>query len=290
MTDAPTPTVCLTVDLDALSVWQMLGATGALSVSRGEFGATVGTPRLLDSVRRFAVPTTWFIPGITAEHYPDAVLSVVDAGHEIASHGHRHLDFTRLSADEARDDIRRATEALQALTGVVPAGIRLTGSDVDGRCIEVVAEEGFAYDSSVCGGYHARWARARDVFDAEGGVQFGRPLDLVELPFDFSVTDFSHFEIHGGVGLPAAMPNPRQLEEVWCDELDDLAVRDPTGVLMIVVHPQVIGRGSRLAMLERVIEHALSNGFRFATAETLAAEFRDREAAKAGDAMPAADD
>jgi peptidoglycan/xylan/chitin deacetylase (PgdA/CDA1 family) len=145
-----------------------------------------------------------------------------------------------------------------------------------------VADKGFLYDSSLCGGYRARWARRRDTFDDDGRIRFGEPLDLVELPFDYSVTDFSHFEIHGGSGLPAAMPNPRQLEAVWRDELDDLAVRDPDGFLMVAVHPQVIGRGSRMAMLERVIEHALEHGFRFATAETLAREFRARAAPAVG--------
>jgi peptidoglycan/xylan/chitin deacetylase (PgdA/CDA1 family) len=284
VTNASQPAACVTVDLDAISVWQMLGWTGAQSISRGEFGATEGTARLLDAFRELEIPTTWFVPGVTAQHYPDAVLSVLDAGHEIASHGHRHLDFANLPVETATDDIRTATSVLEALTGRRPVGVRLTGSDIDGACLEIVADEGFLYDSSLCGGYRPRWARRRDTFDDDGRISFGERLDLVELPFDYSVTDFSHFEIHGGSGLPAAMPNPRQLEEVWRDELDDLAVRDPDGFLMIALHPQVIGRGSRMAMLERVIAHARELGFRFATAETLAREFRERDVACAGGA------
>jgi peptidoglycan/xylan/chitin deacetylase (PgdA/CDA1 family) len=164
---------------------------------------------------------------------------------------------------------------LERVTGRTPVGVRLSGSDIDGRCLEVIAAQDFLYDSSLCGGYRATWARGQDTFNEDGSVTFGRALDLVELPFNYSLTDFSHFEVHAALGLPAALPNPRQLGEVWQDEIDDLASREPEGFVMIVVHPQVIGRGSRLAMLERIIEYALELGCRFATGEALAKEFRE---------------
>jgi peptidoglycan/xylan/chitin deacetylase (PgdA/CDA1 family) len=266
--------VCLTVDYDAISLWLMLGSTGAQSISRGEFGVTDGTPRLLDAFDRLGITTSWFIPGSTAAQYPDSVAAVASAGHEIANHGYLHENFAALPIDEARSAILRANEVLERVTGKRPVGVRLPGSDLDGRCLELVCDERFLYDSSLCGGYRAYWARSCDTFDESQFLHHGEPLDLVELPFHYSITDFSHFEINAALGLPAAMPNPRQLEEVWRDELDDLVTREPDGFLMMVVHPQVIGRGSRMAMLERVIRYALDSGFRFVTAETLAREFR----------------
>ena len=284
------PAVCLSVDYDALSIWTMMGAIGARSVSRGEFAVTDATPRLLEVFERHGIETTWFIPGITAAQYPDSVAAVAAAGHEIANHGHLHEDFGTLPLPEARAAIARASETLERVTGVRPLGARLSGNDLDGGCLEILAEQGFDYDSSLFGGYSAHWARARDSWDSEGLLHYGDRLDLVELPIgSYSHTDFSHFEINAALGLPAALANPRQLEQIWVDELDDLDSRQPDGFLMLAIHPQTIGRGSRLAMLERVIAYALAGGHRFVSCAELARGFREQEAAtSAGAAEPGA--
>lgn len=274
------PTVCLTVDYDALSIWMMMGATGARSVSRGEFAVTDAAPRLLEVFARHGIETTWFVPGITAAQYPESVAAVAAAGHEIANHGHLHEDFGMLPLPEAAGAIARANETLERVTGVHPLGARLSGNDLDGGCLDILAEQGFLYDSSLFGGYSAHWARSADSWDSDGLLHHGERLDLVELPIgSYSHTDFSHFEINAALGLPAALANPRQLEQIWVDELDDLDARQPDGFLMLAVHPQTIARGSRLAMLERVIAYALEGGHRFVTCEELARGFREREAA-----------
>ncbi len=268
-------TVCLTVDYDAVSVWRMHGAVGARGLSRGEFGVTEGAPRLLESLERHGVTATWFVPGITARQYPKSVAGVATAGHEIANHGYFHEDFAALSPDDARSAIRRGNETLAEITGQRPVGARLPGGDLDGVNLEILADEGFLYDSSLIGGYRPSWAHGGHTFDDEGMLQRGAPLRLVELPWSYLASDKAHFEInHSGPLFPTALANPRQLEEVWRDEIDDLIGRDPEGFMMLIVHPQVIGRGSRLAMLERIIEYAQSRSCRFATARTLAEEFR----------------
>jgi len=98
---------------------------------------------------------------------------------------------------------------------------------------------------------------------------------MVELPFVWILTDFSQFEFHyGSPQYRALLLNARQVEEVWKDEIDDLIKRQPDGFLMFALHPQVIGRGSRLSMLERVIEYGLEKQCRFVTAAQLSQEFR----------------
>lgn len=275
MTDV---SVCLTVDYDAISLWRMFGAAGARSLSRGEFGSAVGAPRLLELFRRHEIVTTWFVPGITAQEFPDSVAAVAAAGHEIGNHGHLHEDFGTLPLDAAREAILRANDVLQRVAGRPPVGARLPGGDLDAGCLTILAEEGFSYDSSLFGGYEPRWARTLRV-DGDGRLERGDELPLVELPLDYSVSDFSYFEIGFAPPLPAVLPSPRQVEQIWCDELDDLVDRQSGGILMVAVHPQCIGRGSRLAMLERFIRHARDRGCRFAAAETLALEFRERQPA-----------
>ena len=82
--------VCLTFDFDAISVWiGNFHASSPSAISRGEFGV-VGARRLLDMLREWKIPSTWFVPGHTADTYPDAVAQIAAAGHEIGHHGYRH--------------------------------------------------------------------------------------------------------------------------------------------------------------------------------------------------------
>ena len=274
-------TICMSVDYDAVSTWIAAGQTGLRTLSRGEFAA-YATPQLLEIFKRYAITTSWYIPGTTALQYPDSVAQVAAADHEIANHTLRHEDIGTLSIDHMRHSLTRTNEILERITGRRPVGARLSGADLgDGTCLKVMAEEGFRYDSSLLGGYRPFWAPSPHTIDAEGLIRRGDPLDIVELPFVWILTDFSQFEFHyGPPQYRALLLNARQVEEVWRDEIDDLISRDPAGFLMFALHPQVIGRGSRLAMLERVIEYGLERKCRFATAAEIAEEFRATEAGK----------
>jgi peptidoglycan/xylan/chitin deacetylase (PgdA/CDA1 family) len=54
------------------------------------FGPLVGVPRILDVLHRKNLKSTFFVPGYTAERYPDMLLQIVAAGHEIGHHGYLH--------------------------------------------------------------------------------------------------------------------------------------------------------------------------------------------------------
>lgn len=271
-------TICMSVDYDAVSTWIAAGQTGLRTLSRGEF-AELATPQLLEIFKRYGVVTSWYIPGATALQYPDSVAAVGAAGHEIANHTFGHEDIGALPVEGMRTSLQRTNEVLERITGQRPVGARLSGADLgDGTVLKVMAEMGFEYDSSLLGGYRALWAPSPHKIDADGLIQRGAPLNLVELPFVWILTDFSQFEFHyGPPQYRALLPNARQVEEVWKDEIEDLIKRDPDGFVMFALHPQVIGRGSRLAMLERVIEFALERNCRFATAANIASEFRAAE-------------
>ena len=59
---AENTTVCLSFDFDAISVWLgSFGTSTPTAMSRGEFGANVGTPRILDLLEREDVPASWFV-------------------------------------------------------------------------------------------------------------------------------------------------------------------------------------------------------------------------------------
>ncbi len=74
------------IDVDAVSGW-INTTTGqkadVTNISRGVFGATVGTDRLLQLFEKYNIKATWFIPGHSIESFPKQMAKVRDAGHEM---------------------------------------------------------------------------------------------------------------------------------------------------------------------------------------------------------------
>ena len=113
--------VCLTFDFDAMSVWiGTFHARSPSALSRGEFG-NVGANRLLTMMREWGIQSTWFVPGHTAEAFPQTVQKIAEDGHEIGHHGYFH-ERPQNPEDEGRD-FDRASAALERLIGKRPSGI-----------------------------------------------------------------------------------------------------------------------------------------------------------------------
>src|SRR6185295_12103832 len=77
---------CFTFDVDAESpiLFEHPESADWLDVmTHQEYGPRTGVPRLLRLLERRAVPATFFVPGYSAERWPDAVRAIRDAGHEI---------------------------------------------------------------------------------------------------------------------------------------------------------------------------------------------------------------
>jgi peptidoglycan/xylan/chitin deacetylase (PgdA/CDA1 family) len=276
-------TVCISADFDAMSIWMSWGARGARVLSRGEFGATIGAPRLLQVLERYSIPSTWFVPGHTAESWPEVTAEIAARGHEIGAHGYLHEAFDRLSRDEVTRIVRKSNDALERVTGQRPRGLRVPAGDFDGELLELMVDEGFSYDSSLLGGdFFPYWCRGRDELDDDGPVKLGPRLNLVELPIGFITNDFNHFEFNYGNPTLVGHDPPRRVEEIWREQFDYMHEHCPGGTLILTLHPQTIGQGLRIAMLERFILHCMSRpGTRFATHESVATEFRQAEVAAA---------
>src|SRR5579885_3248855 len=77
----PDSTVCLSFDFDAMSVWFGFERTTPAMLNRGEYGARVGVPRILDLLDRHGIAATFFVPGHTVESFPEpthAILELVE--------------------------------------------------------------------------------------------------------------------------------------------------------------------------------------------------------------------
>lgn len=268
--------VCLTFDFDALSVW--IGPRRSRSpnlIARGEFGE-VGAARLVDLLAEQAIPSTWFIPGHTIDTYPDVCRRVVDGGHEVAYHGYCHeAPSSRRDEEEERAILERGIDRIEHLTGQPPTGHRLPGGNLGDRWIGLLLEHGFSYDSSMAPrDYHPTWCRTGDVVRTDAAFGFGKAVDLVELPFDWILDDWPYFTYDPGAHLQG-LRSPDDVFAVWSGEFDYLAEEVGAGVFVLTMHPQCIGRGSRMRMLRRLVDHMRADDrVVFRTMNDVATRFR----------------
>jgi polysaccharide deacetylase family protein (PEP-CTERM system associated) len=95
---------------------------------------------------------TFFTLGWIAERYPHVVRSIVDNGHELASHGYGHQRASDLTPAEFRDDITRAKSLLEDLGGVVIRGYRAPSFSISEKnwwAVEELENAGYVYSSSI---------------------------------------------------------------------------------------------------------------------------------------------
>ena len=128
------------------------------------------------------IKATFFVLGWVAERYPALMQRIAAAGHEIASHGYDHARVFMLSPDQFRDDLERSRKLLEDSSGLKVIGYRAPSFSIDQRtpwAHEILAEQGYAYSSSVAPINH-------DHYGWAGSPRFAwKPVegsDLIELP------------------------------------------------------------------------------------------------------------
>jgi peptidoglycan/xylan/chitin deacetylase (PgdA/CDA1 family) len=238
---------CFTFDVDAESpiLFEHPEAAGWLDVMTHQaYGPRTGMPRILRLLDRQQIRATFFVPGFTAERWPDTVRAIRDGGHEIACHGYLH-EGSRL-ADAATEE-RRLVRALEALdsVGVRPVGYRAPNWEASFALPAILARHGFRYDSSLMDSdwpYRLAVSEAPDV------------PSLIELPVHWSLDDWEPYTYLPGISGTGLIASPADLTARWALELEALV--DEGGLFMLTNHPFVSGRASRAAALERLIERA----------------------------------
>jgi len=267
--------VCLTFDPDATSIWVgTFGSRNPSMISRGEYDIAVGLPRVLKLLRQNELTATFFVPGHTAYAYPDAIKAIRDAGHEIGHHGMFHENPANFDRAGEKEILDRGLEALDRVVGIRPQGYRSPAWDLSPNSIDLLREAGFLYDSSCMGNdFDSYYLRVGDQWSANELYRFGRMSELVEMPITWLLDDFIVFEHIWG--SQEGLRRARDIEELWREEFDYGYANCPGGVITLTMHPHVIGRGSRITMLQRLIDHFRSqDGVVFETLSTAATRWK----------------
>ena len=249
--------VCLTFDFDAISLW--LGTFHVASptpLSRGEFGARVGIWRILDLLDRYAIKATFFVPGHTADTYPKTVKEIHGRGHEIAHHGYCHENPLKLEYEEEKALLKKAINSLKAITGEAPLGSRSPAWDLGPNTVKLLLENTFVYDSSMMADdFRIYKCRIGDKVSKTEPFRFGSETALLEIPVSWSLDDFPAFE-----PTPSAtrFTPSSAVFEIWKEEFDYMYNNVEGGVYTLSMHPQVIGRGHRIMILEKLARYIQS--------------------------------
>ena len=111
-----------------------------------EYGSRAGVWRLLRIFKEYQVPVTIFAVGMAVERNPAVIEAMVDAGHEICSHGYRWIDYQYVTEDQEREHIGLAIAAIENVTGRRPLGWYTGRTSPNTRRL-VVEEGGFLYDA-----------------------------------------------------------------------------------------------------------------------------------------------
>lgn len=238
----------LSFDVDAESPILVEGrryAEDPVLMSHQAYGPQVAVPRLLDLLEEYSLPATFFVPGYTADHYPEAVERIAASGREIAHHGYSHHSPLRLDEAGERADLERGLGALDRL-GVRPAGYRTPSWEPSRRTFDLLTEYGFVYDSSL-------------MDDDRPYLLETAAGELAELPPHWGLDDWNQYAyLPDPRSGPGTVHPPARAVSLWRAELDGM--RRHGCLFVLTMHPFLSGRPGRVEGLRTLIEHALECG------------------------------
>lgn len=259
--------VGLSFDVDNATATLSTGNLDYELLSRGEYGAVDGLPRILQMLDRQQVPASFFIPAASAVLHPGMITQIqaLKVAHEIGVHGwiHERLPLLNNEQEEQRL-LDLSIETLTRLTGKRPVGYRAPSWKFSRWTMGQVKAAGFLYDSSLM---------ASD--DAYEILLDGSPTGIVELPIERILDDAPYF----GSNADGSNPSIGDVYEVFRSEFD--VAYDEGGLYLLTLHPHMIGHRSRTAMLEKLVQHIKGRpNVWFATHEQIANHVKPLIAAK----------
>ncbi|SPN97347.1 uncharacterized protein DNG_00861 [Cephalotrichum gorgonifer] len=276
--------VALTVDFDAVSHWLGTGChadNNMADYSSGIFAGQVGVYRLLDVFGKNGVAdkVTWFIPGHTAETFPEAAAAVAKSGAEIGLHG-----------------IDVATK----LTGKKPRGYRAPMYTIRESTVQLLREHEFLYDSSLM--HHDSQPYFTPADPPIKPIDFSQPASswlqpsaiasqsyppegrhpLVELPCGWYNEDMMPLQYLPHLANSMGYVSTRVVEQMWKDKFTWLWENSLTSsregdesadfVFPILVHPDTSGLAHIIGMVDRFVQwlQGFGDEVEFCTCEEIA--------------------
>jgi peptidoglycan-N-acetylglucosamine deacetylase len=234
--------VCLTFDLDAETAWisrDPANIDRLAVMSQGAYGPKVGVPLILDFLDANRLKASFFVPGWTAERYPDVVAEIHRRGHEIGHHGYLHEGLEGRSRDEEEAILVKGSKILTDITGTPPIGYRAPLYEITRETAGLLRAHGFLYATNL---QDTIWPYLHP----------GTP-PLVEIPATWLLDDGPFFAYGLRPPLYRQIFPPAAVLSAWSDEFRGM--HPLGGAFTLILHPQYIGRPSRLLMLQQLVDY-----------------------------------
>jgi len=194
-----------------------------------EYGTRAGVWRLLRLFKKYGVPVTVFAVTRALEKYPEMVKVFLDAGHEIASHGHRWITYQDIDEETERAHMKRAVEIITQLTGERPLGWYTGRTSPNTR--KLVKEfGGFLYDAD----------------DYSDDLPFWDEGQLV-IPYTLDANDMRFCTPQGF--------NTGEQFFVYLRDTFDALYAEGGRMMSVGLHCRIVGKPGRIAALERFLQH-----------------------------------
>jgi len=194
-------------------------------------------PRILDTLQELGLRATFFVEGLNTELYPDALLEIVNSGHELGYHGWRHEYWRNLSPSNEARALEQGVHRMHEL-GVRPRGFRPPGGRLTPSSPELLENLGFTYCSPA-------------------GLGIGFLGNLVVLPFEWRLIDaYYYLPRFGGLRKSATGSSepmsPFHFRETLSSALQGV-VRDG-GHLTLLFHPFLEEQEDRFEIMRGALE------------------------------------
>ncbi len=206
-----------------------------------EYGARVGVWRLLREFAQRGLPLTVFGVAMALERCPEVTAAFVEAGHEIACHGWRWLNYQGVDAATEALHLRTGMALIERLTGQRPLGW-YTGRDSPQTRRLVAEHGGFEYDSDYYGDDLPLWLQVRT---RNGGL-----VPQLVVPYTLDCNDMRF-------ALPQGYSHGDEFFQYLRDAFDvHYAEGDERPSMMSIgMHCRLLGRPGRMRALQRFLDH-----------------------------------
>lgn len=205
-----------------------------------EYGGRVGVWRLMDLFERRKVPLTFFAVAMALERNPDVAKAAVAAGHEIANHGWRWIDYQHVPLETEREHLLRSIASIEAVTGARPLGMYTGRMSPNSRAL-YVEEGGFLYDSDSYTDELPYWVKVSGK-------------DHLIVPYTLDANDMRFATAQG-------FNSGDQFFAYLRDSFDVLYAEggETPRMMSIGLHCRLVGRPGRFLALQRFLDHVQSH-------------------------------
>lgn len=142
MSSIPEKVVAVSGTSRQLPIYSVDYQEKVMSISFDAAWGNEDTEILIEILEGFGVSATFFVVGEWVDKFPESVLALHEAGHEVMNHSNTHAHYPKLTAEEIVADISACNDKVEAITGVRPTLIRLPYGDYNDLVVSTIRSMG----------------------------------------------------------------------------------------------------------------------------------------------------